>query len=647
MAHVAGRPVQWAGRLLGPIGLRGRLSLLVALCVLPLLMLMITLNVLAYRRERASVELQALVQARGFAGDVGQVLEAEMAALRTLALARSLQDDVARFANQAKQFVALRDRPAALRLDGPDGRAAVAIGPPAAAADPALLHTVFDSGRPVITGLSPDKLAGLPGIGLNVPVREDGKVRWDLRLMLGTRVFHQVIAAQGGRHQWSLLIADGDNRLIAREPASGPLSGDTLPTVVARALDGAPEGIVTAWTGNGTAIRVMFATVPGAAWFGAPWHVLIGIPQAQQLAPLWRETALSAGAGLAMLGIGLVMARILSLGILGPIARLQAFAAAPDAHAVSRATGLAETDAVAEALHGTAVARHDALARLHAFTETLEQRVAAEVAARHAAQERAAQGERLQALGRLAGGVAHDFNNVLQTVSTASEVLGRTTEPQAVRRMAKLLGHAAQQGGAITGRLLGFARRESPPRPVPLDLPPLLTGLGEMLAATLGGRINVTLALAPQLPRVLADHGQLETVLINLAANARDAMPQGGEVRIAAAMPRPDGAGRPATLAPGRYVVLAVADTGLGMTPAVLARVTEPFFTTKPEGRGTGLGLSLARGFAEQSGGALAIESAEGRGTTITLWLRVAAAPPAPPSRPDRTPVVSASSAPG
>ena len=160
-----------------------------------------------------------------------------------------------------------------------------------------------------------------------------------------------------------------------------------------------------------------------------------------------------------------------------------------------------------------------------------------------------------------------------------------------------------------------------------MDAATLLAGLREILAHTLGAGISIHVQAAPGLPPLLADRGQLETVLINLAANARDAMAGSGSLTFAAVRETLAGsAAESAALPPESYLCLAISDTGEGMAPEVLARASEPFFTTKPQGKGTGLGLAMARGFAEQSGGALAIESEPGSGTTVRLWLPLAAA---------------------
>jgi len=270
----------------------------------------------------------------------------------------------------------------------------------------------------------------------------------------------------------------------------------------------------------------------------------------------------------------------------------------------------------------------------------LEQLVAERTEALTESERRLAQAQKMEALGRLAGGVAHDVNNVLQAVLGGARLMAlRAEDPAGVRRLARLVSEQAERGGAVTRRLLSFAR-QGELRAEPQDVGLLLTELREVLLHTLGGRVSITLAVDPALPPVLADRAQLETVLVNLTANARDAMPEGGMIRLSAeALELPGAAAAPPALSPGRYVRLRVADHGMGMAPEVLNRVTEPFFTTKPVGEGTGLGLAMARGFAEQSGGALEIDSRLGQGTVISLWLPRAesqAVEPAATARPAR-----------
>ncbi|RVT97607.1 PAS domain S-box protein [Rhodovarius crocodyli] len=260
-------------------------------------------------------------------------------------------------------------------------------------------------------------------------------------------------------------------------------------------------------------------------------------------------------------------------------------------------------------------------AELQALNHSLEQRVAEEVARREAMQARTAHADRMQALGQLAGGMAHDMRNILQMVKSASALIGDVVdEPDQVMALLDALNVAVERGDAVASRLLAFARR-SDLSAAAIDAAELLDDLRIVLERTLGRAYACDVAVEPGLPRLMADRRQLEAALVNLAVNARDAMPEGGVVRLSAAL---DEAPEGGDLKPGRYVRLEVTDNGTGMDEATLARVLEPFFTTKPAEQGTGLGLPMAKGFAEQSGGGLALRSAPGLGTTVMLWLPVA-----------------------
>jgi PAS domain S-box-containing protein len=258
----------------------------------------------------------------------------------------------------------------------------------------------------------------------------------------------------------------------------------------------------------------------------------------------------------------------------------------------------------------------------HQTNLRLEQRVRDEIAARETAQQRLAHADRMHALGQIAGGIAHDFNNVLQAVSGGAALIERRPEDtERVLRNARMVLDAARRGAAITSRLLAFSRRGDL-RAEHVDAAGLLTDMAEVLTHTLGGSVVCTVNVEPGLPPLFADRGQLETVVVNLATNARDAMPSGGTLTLAADTETVSaGLPHPAGLAPGLYIRISVSDTGTGMDHNVLARVTEPFFTTKEPGKGTGLGLAMAKGFVEQSGGSLSIDSAVGCGTRVILWL--------------------------
>ncbi|MFC3692737.1 ATP-binding protein [Chenggangzhangella methanolivorans] len=261
---------------------------------------------------------------------------------------------------------------------------------------------------------------------------------------------------------------------------------------------------------------------------------------------------------------------------------------------------------------------------LRELNDTLETRVAHEVAEREQMAEALRQAQKMEALGQLTGGVAHDFNNLLQVVVGNLEILQRNLPEDAarLRRSADNALIGANRAATLTQRLLAFARRQ-PLAPQPVMANSLVTGMAELLTRTLGETIHLETVQGGGLWRVEADPNQLESAILNLAVNARDAMPEGGKLTIETSNAHLDHAyaAERAEVQPGQYVVIAVSDTGSGMERATRERAFEPFFTTKEVGKGTGLGLSMVYGFVKQSGGHVAIYSEPGVGTTVKIYL--------------------------
>jgi PAS domain S-box-containing protein len=265
---------------------------------------------------------------------------------------------------------------------------------------------------------------------------------------------------------------------------------------------------------------------------------------------------------------------------------------------------------------------------LRDLNETLEQRVAERAEELALAQEALRQAQKMEAMGQLTGGVAHDFNNLLTPIIGSLDLLHRKAlGGEREQRLVEGALQSAERAKTLVQRLLAFARRQ-PLQPGPVDLPELVRGMVELVASTSGPQIRIETQLDLPLPYARADSNQLEMAILNLAVNARDAMPGGGILTIGATA-RTVAPGQVAGLAPGRYVRLTVADTGIGMDEATLARAVEPFFSTKGVGRGTGLGLSMVHGLAAQLGGALTLDSREGEGTVAALWLPVSDSVPA------------------
>lgn len=280
----------------------------------------------------------------------------------------------------------------------------------------------------------------------------------------------------------------------------------------------------------------------------------------------------------------------------------------------------------------TALSLHDSRQELVALNETLESRIDErtralaqandrlmnEIIERERVQQAMAQYQKMEAVGRLTGGIAHDFNNLLNVVQGSMDLILLMSKDDVAKGRAEIARRACQRGGKLTSQLLAFARNQS------LDLREthiglLFDGVRELVASSVGSAIRLRFAVDDDCAAVLADGNQMEMALLNLAINARDAMPAGGELVFAAGLSAP-----PADLlAEGDYVRIAVTDSGEGMAPELVAKVFEPFFTTKGV-KGTGLGLSQVYGMAQQSGGAARVVSEQGVGTTVEIWLRAA-----------------------
>ncbi len=300
---------------------------------------------------------------------------------------------------------------------------------------------------------------------------------------------------------------------------------------------------------------------------------------------------------------------------------------------------------------------------LRNLNETLEERVAQRTRAlaesnqrlqnemfeRERAEEALRHAQKMEAVGQLTGGIAHDFNNMLTGIIGSLDLMqryiaaGRSDE---IGRFADAAVSSAQRAAALTHRLLAFSRRQSLDRKR-IDPNQLVQSLEDLFSRTKGVHITLKVELGQDVWPVNTDTGQLESALLNLVINARDAMPYGGELRIETANSYLDG-GDLSTLEPvkaGDYVMIGVSDNGTGMSPLILAKAFDPFFTTKPIGQGTGLGLSMIYGFAQQSGGHVTLESQPGQGTCVRLYLPRYHAPQAealrPPPQPAESPVAA------
>lgn len=285
----------------------------------------------------------------------------------------------------------------------------------------------------------------------------------------------------------------------------------------------------------------------------------------------------------------------------------------------------AERSLVAQATALAAQVRHRERAeeQLRLLNENLEARVIAEIDERRQAEAKLAQAQKLESIGKLTGGVAHDFNNLLQVISGSLHLLSKDIAGN--ERAQRLVGNAmagVQRGAKLAAQLLAFGRRQ-PLEPRVVNATRMVQGMDDMLRRALGGAIEIETVLGGGLWNTFVDPTQIENAVLNLAINARDAMNGSGRLTIELANVHLDEAytRQHDEVTPGQYVMLAVSDTGAGMSPEVIARAFEPFFSTKPEGKGSGLGLSMVYGFVKQSGGHIKIYSEPGQGTTVKVFL--------------------------
>lgn len=304
------------------------------------------------------------------------------------------------------------------------------------------------------------------------------------------------------------------------------------------------------------------------------------------------------------------------IGRVDPIAAVGAYWSEP---AMPTDNEISLLEALARAA-STALENGRLFSALESLNDHLDQRVRERTSELESAQDKLRQIQKMDVLGQLTGHVAHDFNNLLTPIiGGLDQIIAGGRSPEAVARTANIAMQAAETAQTLVKRLLAFGRRQ-PLQPTSVNLSETLENMQTLLVSTVGPQIILHVDAAPDVPAVRADRHQLELAILNLVVNARDAMPNGGQVIISAERCK---SRLPVPLIPGQFVCLRITDTGIGMTPAVKASATEPFFTTKPVGHGTGLGLSMAHGLAGQLGGALEIVSEVGQGTEVQLWLPI------------------------
>jgi signal transduction histidine kinase len=590
--------------------------------------------------ERSRLEAQALAAMRAARIAVDRELTGLAAALQTAALAAPAEShDLGTMRLMAEEMQARLGIVAVLR----DASGQQLVNPrlPRDAAlprsslpepDPA----VWRDGRPVVSGVFQGAVAGQPLFAVQVPLRRAGATAPDiLSLSLPAERIRAVIAERELPAGWIVGVVDGEGRVVARQPGHAEFVGRR----VTNDFPARATGLEGSWRGTAIDGQQVLTAYGRSAVSG--WRIAVAVPVDVLDAPLRRSLLLLLGVGAALLLLATVLALVTgrriqrSLHALSERARaLAAGLVVPALHAPVRevsevGTTLAQASrlllAREEELRGFNADLERRVAERTAALEAAQARVLAEVAEREKAEAQLRQSQKMEAVGRLTGGVAHDFNNLLTVILGNLAIIRRRAGGAGDERLARAVD-GAQEGGRraaeLTQRLLAFSRQQ-PLRPVSLDANRLVAGMSDMLRRTLGEDVHIETVAAAGLWRALADPPQLENAILNLAVNARDAMPEGGRLTIETGNAWLDDAyaAMHEDLRAGQYVMVSVSDTGAGMPAEVVAKVFEPFFTTKPAGKGTGLGLSQVYGFAKQSGGHVAIYSEPGQGTTVKIYL--------------------------
>lgn len=638
------------------LSLRTHLVILVLAAMLPVFAFAAFVLARFAQSEQDALQRNLLAAARTISLVVDREIGRTQAMLTVLADAPALQSGDLRTFSAEAVAASAGGRP--IVLSDPTGRELINTDRPAGAGLPqrgdlAALRQVVETGRPQVSDLYIGAVTRRPLVTVNVPVLRGGEVIYVLDAAIEPASLDRILLDQRLPPDWTAALIDRSGFTISRthdpEDSVGKFAAPDLLARIARGEEGWFS--MTNQDGREVSSALDRSVISG-------WSVVIGVPRGIVAAPLRRLERLLGIVGAILLATGLVLALVISRRIAGPIRSLRGPALAlgrgemPD----GPLPGLHEADEVGNALAASAhrlrqsrlrreaaeaaPRREEATAGKQAeealrqseqrYRSLVEERtreladmnrlLGAETEARQQAQQSLRQAQKIEAIGQLLGGLAHDLNNLLATTLGDLELVEKMATEDAARRLLGNAQRAAERGAKLAEQLLAFARKQRL-RPRPVDVNRLVSEMGDLLQRTIGAGVEIVQRLDRELWRATVDPNQLELVVLNLAINARDAMPAGGTLTIETTnIPAGDSA-MPASLAPVDYVRLTVADTGVGMTETVLAHAAEPFFTTKPVGKGSGLGLSMVFGVARQSGGGVEIVSAIGEGTAIHVFL--------------------------
>jgi signal transduction histidine kinase/CheY-like chemotaxis protein len=609
-------------------GIQARLTMLALVTALPLFALVCFAILRTVDDQRAQMQRDVRERVEGLLADVDRQISAIQVELQVLAISPNLRaGDFLAFDRQMRE--ALKIQGTAIVLLDTKAQQLIStnrpIGEPLPRATNSEMHDrVVATGKPQISDLIIGAVLRRPVLTVGVPVFRDGEVVYVLVMVLGPEILSALLQEQALSPDWTAAIFDRKGLTVARTRDLDRFIGQPAAPILLKEMMGAAESWFPNVTEDGLAVYSTFRRSPISGW-----TVAIGLPREFVDGPLRRAQWIAFGGGAAALALSLALAGWMARAIRRPVEALTTATKAlgagePLAPLIG---GVRELDEVGNALRSTAagLARSREQLEIMVAERTQElasanDRLRAEIGAREQAQAELLQAQKMEAMGQLTGGVAHDFNNLLTALSGSLALLEPRTSDERSLRLLRTAQRSASRGAKLTESLLAFARKQRLD-PIPADLNAIVIDMSEMLRRSISASVESRHVLATALWPVLIDVGQIETALLNVALNARDAMPGGGVLLIETANIPAGDAELPTEIAGEDCVLVSLRDTGTGMSPEVIERAFEPFFTTKEIGKGTGLGLSMVFGVVRQSGGAVRIRSQPCEGTTVQIYL--------------------------
>ncbi len=456
-----------------------------------------------------------------------------------------------------------------------------------------------------------DPVSGVQSIAIRRPVMRDGEVVYYLAMEFPVANIGALLAQQALPEKWLGVILDQDHTVVARtrEPDKHVGRHASADFVSQLHASSGVDGKVQSVTRDAVPVTTFFSHAPASGW-----TALIAIPRDDLLASALAPLGTVVPGILVVLALAIILAIAVGRTITRPLAQLDDAASALARGEVFDPpnTGMNETDRTAQVMAQASVT-------IHRSSQEMARRVKDAVAQAERSHQALLQGQKLEALGNLTAGISHEFNNLLQSMTMGLQLAEMLTSHPRAKRAIEGCQRSANRATRLTRHLMTFSRSRTADAEQ-VDLRLLILGMHELLTGALPNRVTLTLELPEGAWPAVLDPVQCELAILNLAINARDAMPEGGPLVIALhkltlVQDNPFG------LAPGPYLCVDVEDSGCGMSPDVQAHVFEPFFTTKPVGEGTGLGLAQVYGFVRQSGGTVSLQSEVGKGTRVSLLL--------------------------